>query len=181
LPAQPAWFQRLDEILGELRALEISHLDRLAVQKLFRVRERRARQIMAGLPALQVGNAIAVERQALIQRLENTTAGDRFQWEITRRARLVEDLDRTRRELSGRRVRIPAAATKVGARSVCDLADGIDLRPGELRIQFYGAEDLAAKLFQLSQAMANDWQAFARAVEQEDGPLPRNAAASGNC
>jgi hypothetical protein len=29
------------------------------------------------------------------------------------------------------------------------------------------AEDLAAKLFELSQAMANDWQAFARAVEEE--------------
>jgi hypothetical protein len=38
-----------------------------------------------------------------------------------------------------------------------------------LRIEFYGAEDLAAKLFELSQAMANDWQAFARAVEEETG------------
>jgi hypothetical protein len=51
VPAQPAWFHRLEEILEELRALEISHLDRLAVQKLFGVRERRARQILAGLPA----------------------------------------------------------------------------------------------------------------------------------
>ena len=31
-----------------------------------------------------------------------------------------------------------------------------------LRIEFFGAEDLAAKLFELSQAMANNWQAFAR-------------------
>jgi hypothetical protein len=38
---------------------------------------------------------------------------------------------------------------------------------GELRIEFFGAEDLAAKLFELSQAMTNDWQAFARAVEKE--------------
>jgi hypothetical protein len=44
------------------------------------------------------------------------------------------------------------------------------LKPGELRIEFYGAEDLAAKLFELSQAMANDWQAFARAVEDEARP-----------
>lgn len=29
------------------------------------------------------------------------------------------------------------------------------------------AEELAAKLFEPSQAMANDWQAFARAVEEE--------------
>jgi hypothetical protein len=43
-----------------------------------------------------------------------------------------------------------------------------------LRIEFYGAEDLAAKLFELSQAMANDWQAFARA----ERPRARPATAS---
>jgi hypothetical protein len=37
----------------------------------------------------------------------------------------------------------------------------IEVRPGELRICFAGAEDLAAKLFELSQAMANDWDRFA--------------------
>jgi hypothetical protein len=61
---------RLDEILETLRGMESSHLDRPAVQKLFGVRERRARQIMAGLPGLQVGNASAVARVALIARLE---------------------------------------------------------------------------------------------------------------
>ena len=34
-----------------------------------------------------------------------------------------------------------------------------------LRIEFFGAEDLAAKLLELSKAMANDWPTFARAVE----------------
>ena len=179
MPAQPAWFHRLEEILEELRALESSHLDRLAVQNLFRVRERRARQIMAGLPALQVGNAVAVEREALIVRLEKTAGGDRFQWEMTRRARLVEDLDRTRRQLAARRVRIPAAAD-VRDRAVRELGGGIELRPGELRIDFYGAEDLAAKLFEISQAMANDWQAFAKAVEQDASSLPRSGTPAAN-
>jgi hypothetical protein len=154
-------------MLEELRALEISHLDRLAVQKLFGVRERRARQIMTGLPALKVGNAVAVERQALIVRLDGIRAGDRFQWEIFRRGRLVEDLERTRRQLAARRVRIPAADV-VRDRSVHELAGGIDLRPGELLIQFDSPEDLAAKLFELSQAMANDWNAFARAIEDQN-------------
>ena len=49
MPAQPAWFHRLDEILGALRSMTSTHLDRAAVEKLFRVRQRRARQIMAGL------------------------------------------------------------------------------------------------------------------------------------
>jgi hypothetical protein len=60
----------------------------------------------------------------------------------------------------------PAAADARDIR-VEDLVGRMELKPGELRIEFYGAEDLAAKLFELSQAMANDWQAFARAVEEE--------------
>lgn len=168
MPAQPAWFHRLDGILEALRGMESSHLDRLAVQKLFAVRERRARQIMAGLEGLRIGNAAAVARLALIARLEETAASGPFQWEINRRARVIEDLDRTRRQLAARRVRIPAAAD-VEDRRMRDLSGDIALKPGELRIEFFGAEDLAAKLLELSKAMANDWPSFARAVE-EAGP-----------
>ena len=74
MPAQPAWFHRLDEILGALRSMTSTHLDRAAVEKLFRVRRRRARQIMAGLEGLRVGNAAAVSREALIARLEQTAS-----------------------------------------------------------------------------------------------------------
>ena len=41
MPSQPAWFHRLDEILSALRSMTSTHLDRRAVQKLFRVRQRR--------------------------------------------------------------------------------------------------------------------------------------------
>jgi hypothetical protein len=164
MPTQPAWFHRLDNILGELSELKTSHLDRLAVQKLFGVRERRARQLMAGLPCLQIGNAVAVERQALVERLQNTAESARFQWEVSRRARVSETLETVRKHLAARRQRVPAAAD-VRDRMVGDLAPGIELRPHELRISFEGAEDLAAKLFELSQAMANDWQVFQKLVE----------------
>ena len=40
IPSQPAWFERLDEILGALRAMTSAQLDRAAVEKLFRVRRR---------------------------------------------------------------------------------------------------------------------------------------------
>ena len=48
MPSQPAWFHRLDEILADLRSIESTHLDRRAVQKLFRVRQRRARHRITG-------------------------------------------------------------------------------------------------------------------------------------
>ena len=97
MPAQPARFHRLDEILSALRSMTSTHLDRAAVEKLFRVRRRRARQIMAGLKGLRAGNAAAVSREALIARLERTAAAGVFQWEGNRRARVVEDLDLARR------------------------------------------------------------------------------------
>lgn len=167
MPAQPAWFHRLSEILEELRELKVSHLDRLAVQKLFGVKERRARQLIAGLPGFRVGNAFAVERPALLARFEATATGDRFQWEASRRTRLANDLELTRRLLAARRVRITTANAP---RRFPDLPACIALGCGELRITFQGAEDLAANLFALSQAMANDWQAFARAVEPPMNP-----------
>jgi hypothetical protein len=163
MPAQPTWFHRLDSILSELRGLESAYLDRQAVERIFGVRERRARQLMAGLPSLQIGNAIAISRSALIERLEDTCAGDRFQWEIKRRARVVEALEALRKHAAARRVQFPAPPDSRDRRFASLPAD-IDLRPGELRIRFAGPEDLAAKLFDLSQAMANDWPAMEAAL-----------------
>ena len=121
MPAQPAWFHRLDEILADLRSMTSTHLDRAAVEKLFRVRQRRARQIMAGLEGLRVGNAAAVSREALIARLERTAAAGVFQWEGNRRTRVVEALDLARRQLAAQHVRIPAAVD-VCARLLGDLS-----------------------------------------------------------
>ena len=80
MSAQPAWFHRLEEILGALRSMTSTHLDRAAVEKLFRVRQGRARQIMAGLKGLRAGNAAAVSREALIAR--SARAGQFCHWTL---------------------------------------------------------------------------------------------------
>ena len=111
-----------------------TRLDRLAVEKLFRVPQRRARQIMAGLKGLRVGNAAAVSREALIARLERP------------------------------------AATNVRERLLEDLSAGIAVRPGELRIAFCGAEDLAA---QAARNLAGDGQRLARLSRTVEAPPVR--------
>jgi hypothetical protein len=40
--------------------------DRQALERIFGIRERRARQLMASLPTVKVGNALAVSRPDLI-------------------------------------------------------------------------------------------------------------------
>ena len=66
MPRQPVWFNRLPSILAELRAIDVDYLDRQALERIFGVRERRARQLMSGLPTVKVGNALAVSRRDLI-------------------------------------------------------------------------------------------------------------------
>jgi hypothetical protein len=163
MPAQPGWFHRLDSILAELRQLPSAYIDRHAIEKLFQVRERRARQLMAGLPSLQVGNAVAVDRLALISRLEQTSESTRFQWEIARRTRVSSALDQVRKHAAAARIQLQAPVVKED-RLLPALSTQIDLTPGHLHIRFSDAQDLAAKLFELSQVMADDWEAFSAAA-----------------
>ena len=70
MPAKSAWLSRIGSILAELHVLKSDYLDRHAVERIFGVRQRRARQLMGGLPTLQIGNALAIPRNALIESLE---------------------------------------------------------------------------------------------------------------
>ena len=110
---------------------------------------------MASLPGIRAGNAGAISRHALIERMEETAASQVYEWEVRRRV-VAEELERTRREIAVRRVRIPLSPD-AEHRRFGDLPAAI-----ELRIAFSEAEELAAELVELSQAMAHDWGGFVR-------------------
>jgi hypothetical protein len=78
--------------------------------------------------------------------------------------RILQELELGRRLAPGRKVQIPVAAD-VQKRVLADLPKGIELRPGELRIEFAGTEDLLRRLFELSQAILNDYERFEKLVE----------------
>ena len=65
MPAQPAWFHRLDEILADLRSMTSTHLDRAAVEKLFRVRHVVSPRLDG---ALLHEHRLRVERRRLLNR-----------------------------------------------------------------------------------------------------------------
>lgn len=112
----------------------------------------------------QAGRTFLIDRLQLIEQLEGIDRGEEVTIERGRRARLAEELERTRRLAPGRKVRI-AAAPDVRDRVLKDLPAGIHLQPGELRIEFFGTEDLLRHLFELSQAIVNDYARFQAAVE----------------
>ena len=70
----------------------------------------------------------------------------------------------------GRNTRIDTAAD-VRDRVLKDLPAGIHLKAGELRIEFVGAEDLLRHLFELSQAIVNDYRGLQWAVERADSAI----------
>jgi len=80
--------------------------------------------------------------------------------------KLVAEIERTRKLLPGRQVKIVVPA-EVAGQKLADLPAGVHLRPGELRIEFNGTEELLQRLFELSQAIANDYEQFREIVSPE--------------
>ena len=165
MTAKASWFLRLPEILRELDALnEVEVLDRASLERMFGVRRRRANQLMLEFGGFAAGNMLLVSRTQLIAHLRKLEHSQEFRWEQRRRRRLVESLDEARRHLRARQVRIRVPEETAG-RCMNDLPAGIRLARGELVIHFSSAEDLLSKLFELSQAVSNDFERFMRAVE----------------
>ena len=158
-----------DPILPRLRALPLDYVDRQTIEKVFAVSRSEAYRILRNLDTLELSGRLLVRRDALIQWIEAFVHSDEAQCEIRRVERIDQLLVTIRRNAAGSRVRVPAA--DVRSRRLRDLPGGIELQPGELRVSFFGAEDLAAKLFELSQAMANDWRNFEAAVEDPQAKL----------
>jgi hypothetical protein len=135
------------------------------MEELFQVGRRRAIHLLHAFGGFQTGKTFLVDRLALIAQLERIRDGAAFQEERQRRVRFGEELDRVRKLAPGKNIEI-ATAPNVRDRRLADLPGGIQLKPGELRIAFAGAEDLLRHLFELSQAILNDYGRFQEIVEE---------------
>ena len=83
--------------------------------------------------------------------------------EQCRRQRLSETLDQTRRHRTAAQVTLPVAQDAC-RRTMLDLPAGVLLQPGRLTVEFTQAEDLLARLFELSQVAAQDFDGFRRII-----------------
>jgi hypothetical protein len=158
------WLVRLPEILGDLAGMKVPVIDRAVFEKVFGVRRRRAIQLLHFFSGYQAGRTFLIDRLALIGQLESLQAGAEFVWEERRRQRVCEALEKGRLYRAAARVRIPVEPG-VQERQMSDLSEGIQLRQGSLHVDFCKVEDLLAKLFELSKAAANDFEAFRDAAE----------------
>jgi hypothetical protein len=164
MPARKTWLVRVAEIRAELSAMTAPVIDRAVCERLFRVRRRRALQLMQFFGGWQSSQALLIDRLDLLRQLEPLEAGADYVLTRRRRERLVEVLENARRQQRARRVQLPVEreAPDRGAES---LPDGVLLDAGNLNVRFENAGDLLAKLYRLSQAAAADFDAFRRAAE----------------
>jgi len=139
-------------------------LDRACVERLFGVGRRRAILLLHSWGGFESGNTLFVDRLELIRQLEHVRDGTAFEEERVRRNRLAQDLALSHTLAPGRKIVI-AGAEEVRDRRLAGLSSAIDLRPGQLKIEFTGTEELLRYLYELSQAILNDYARFEEAIQ----------------
>lgn len=165
MPAKPRWLLHIPEILAELRQLDVPVLDRLAFERLFQVRRRRALDLMQGFGGYRAGNTILIDRLALIRQLELILDSPDMAMERRRKRRFVEKLDALRRHQQALQVKIPVEPP-AWRRRFPDLPQGVELEPGRLRVEFSRTEELLQRLFEVARAAANDYDTFQATIEK---------------
>lgn len=166
MPAKAQWLLRVPEILEELSALDVPIVDRAVCERLFRLRRRRAIDLMRFFGGYQAGRTFLIDKPKLVSQLEQIRDSPDFKMEWRRKERLFERLESIRRLQAGARVAIPVEPDVLSQR-LPDLPAGVGLSPGTLHIQFGSSEELLSKLFALAQAIANDYEAFERRTSGE--------------
>ncbi len=150
--------------MEQIRHLPSPVVDRATVEKLFNIRRRRANQILTQMGGYEIGRTALVERGRFLAGLESIAAGEDFQYEERRRTTVLEKLDEARRIVRAKRVRI--AVSPAAQVPTPELPPGVSLYPGELRIAFDTPETLLTRLFELSQAMAHDFEQFSTGLKE---------------
>ena len=164
MPAQPFWLQRISEILATAKASQVPFLDRAAVQILFDVRKRQAVRLMHLIGGYHIGKAFVVGRPELVAWLQKVAATPKARSSEAARERVEVSIEEARSLVDRNRKFIVSADAR--SRKLAGLPATVHLRPGELRIEFFGLEDLSRQLFELGMAMANDYARLARLVEE---------------
>jgi hypothetical protein len=162
VPAKPAWYGKLDEIVRELETLPRPFVDRATIEFLLGVGRRRAQQILAPCITDRVGSNGLADRQALIARLRRLAAGDDGYYELQRRRKLSAILAQLQKERLARPqllVEAPAAVVSQGFES---LPAGVHLDPGRITVDFAEPREALEKLLALAMAISNDFSCFER-------------------
>ena len=166
MPAKPAWFSRINDIIGELRELPRPFVDRTALEDLLGVGRRRAQQILAPLITDRIGCNGLVDRDALIDHLRHLAEGDDAYYERKRRRKVGEALARLNREWLERPQLLVEAPPEIQAQGFANLPAGVLLDAGRITVEFDSPRQALEKLLALAMAISNDFDGFERSTRR---------------
>ena len=153
------WIPRISRVLVVLDDQPTPLIDRRAIERLFQVSPRQALRILVQLGASELGKNLVITRDELISRLRSVATGETAHYERQRLRRLAQTLAELESQTQARRVSIDASP-QAHQMKVASLPTDVYLSPGRLEIVFATPEDLLTRLFELSQAIANDYGTF---------------------
>jgi len=162
VPNKPSWLLRVNEILEDLNGPQMAahpFLTRAAVEELFGLKRRQAIELMHSVEGYRIGKAFVVGRAELAAWLRRASVGEQVWWEEVRHTRLEKVIEEVWEEREARKQRALVPRTTLELKFE-GIPPTVSLTPGELRIQFSGADDLFRQLFELAQAMKNDYERF---------------------
>ena len=162
MPAKSQWLLRIPEIVASLSELEVPVVDRAICERLFRVRRRRAIELIQHFGGYRSGNTVLVDRLALIRQLNHLNADSEVDRERRRKARLSERLDEVAWTSAAAHIVIKPIRPPMHPQ---DLPKGVTLTAGRLTVEFFGVQDLLSRLYELSQSAAADFDRFASLAE----------------
>ena len=164
MPDKPFWYDRLEEIIGQIENLPEPFLDRATLEFLLGIGRRRAQQILQPLVRRTLGKNGLAAKQDVIAHLRHLAAGETAVFEKKRRQRLSAILDQLHAEARQPRVLVEAPTTIVN-QELDSLPPGVHLAPGRILIEaFRTPEEAHQKLLALAMAMANDPLGFAARI-----------------
>ena len=166
MPAKPAWYGKLDEVVRELETLPRPFVDRATIEFLLGVGRRRAQQILAPCITDRVGRNGLADRHALIARLRQLAAGDDGYYEKRRRRKLGAVLIELQRERLARPQLLVEAPASVASQDFANLPAGVHLMPGRIAVEFDKPREALEKLLALAMAISNDFACFERVTAQ---------------
>lgn len=166
MPQLPLWYARVPKILRQLRSPGTPPLvDRAAIEELFQVSRRQAIRLLGAARGYQVGKTFIIEKQTLIDYLQNLENSGIAPAARARKQRVAMALREVANHTAAQKVEIRTQPDAL-RRQPADLAGAIErVGPGKLQISYKDAEDLLARVVELAAAAANDFPEFRRRYE----------------
>lgn len=168
MPAQPAYFHKLEEAIEAFRSLPGDWIDRRTLQETLGVSKTVAWRIFRQCGAAEgPGSSLVCKRDELIRSLERIRQTGECGREVARRDRVERHLESLASAARSRHIRVASderALALVGSR-FASLPLGVELTPRRLGIDFSGMDDFLKKVGAVVYALQNDYDAVSRFVE----------------